>query len=88
MPNPSYVGCFTLSGLTVVLASGYTGYIGSRERITPMNENKDFAREVYGRELGRVARAVADIPCVCHVWPDAEWPKALFVSVLPEGVDS
>lgn len=166
MPDNPCVGCFTFSGLTVVAASGYTGHIGSRERIAPMNGNKsiaavervatglhtalvaefqspmgsvevrcewngedfnrvalatptggldiivtsvvgeegadvrvvvldfedrgvgDFTREVYGRELGRVARAVADIPCVCNVWPDAEWPKAFFASVLFEGADS
>lgn len=43
MPSNPRVGCFTLSNLTVAPASGYTGYIGSRERITPMNENKGIA---------------------------------------------
>lgn len=37
------VGCFTLSGLTVASPTGYTGYIGSRERVTPMNEEKGIA---------------------------------------------
>ena len=46
MPGPR-VGCFTFSGLTVASASGYTGCIGSRERITPMNENKDIAAVEY-----------------------------------------
>lgn len=40
MPSASYVGCFTFSDLTVASASGYTGYIGSRERIIPMNGNE------------------------------------------------
>ena len=43
MPDGPCVGCFTFSGLTVVFASGYTGYIGSRERIIPMNEDKGIA---------------------------------------------
>lgn len=43
MPDNSCVVCFTLSSLTVASASGYTGYIGSRERITPMNENRGIA---------------------------------------------
>lgn len=34
------VGCSTSSGLTVASTSGYTGYIGSRERITPMNRSR------------------------------------------------
>ena len=48
----------------------------------------DFARDVYDRELGRVARAVAAIPGVGSVWPDAAWSKAFFASVRLEGVDS
>lgn len=40
MPGDPCMACFTFSGLTVVSASGYTGYIGSRERIVPMNESK------------------------------------------------
>ena len=38
--------------------------------------------------MGRVARAVADIPYVCSVWPDMEWPKTFFVSVRSEGAGS
>lgn len=59
-----------------------------------MNENKDIAAvehiaagDVHCRELGRVARAVAAIPCVDGVWPDREWPKTFFASVHPEGAD-
>ena len=40
------------------------------------------------RDLGRVARAVAAIPCVDSVWPDAEWPKTFLVAVRREGGDS
>lgn len=43
MPSNPRVGCFTFSGLTVAAASGYTGYIGSGERITPMSKNKSIA---------------------------------------------
>lgn len=166
MPSGPHVGCFTFSGLTVAPDSGYTGHIGSRERITPMNEERsiaavervaaglhktlmdefpspmggaemhcewngedfnrvtlatptggldiivtsvvggegadvrvvvfdfedrgaeDFTREVYGRELGRVARAVAAIPDVDSVWPDVGWPKTFLASVRVKGIDS
>lgn len=47
MPGYPSVGCFTFSGLTVAPASGYTGYIGSRERITPMNEDESVAAAKY-----------------------------------------
>ena len=43
MPGDPHVGCFTFSGLMVAPASGYTGYIGSRERIIPMEEEKGVA---------------------------------------------
>lgn len=43
MPGSLRVGCFTLSGLTVASTSDYTEYIGSRERITPMDEEKGIA---------------------------------------------
>ena len=43
MPGDPGVACFTFSGLTVAPTSGYTGYIGSRERIILMSENKDAA---------------------------------------------
>lgn len=42
----------------------------------------------HARELGRVARAVAEIPGVCGVWADAMWSGTFFASVRPEGVDS
>lgn len=43
MSGDPHMGCFTFPDLTVASASGYTGYIGSRERITPMNENRGIA---------------------------------------------
>ena len=43
MPGDPCVRCFTLSGSTAVSVSCYTGYIGSRERITPMHEDKKIA---------------------------------------------
>lgn len=166
MPSNSPVGCFTFPNLTVVSPSGYTGYVGSRERIIPMSGKKDIAAvervaaglhatltdefqspmggvemrcewlgedfnrvnlvgpaggldiivtsvvgeegadvrvvvldfedrgagdftcEVYCRELGRVARAVAAIPGVDSVWPDMDWPKTFLASVRPEEIDS
>lgn len=47
-----------------------------------------FTRGAHARELGRVARAVAAIPGVDSVWPDAVWPKSFFASVCFEEVDS
>lgn len=101
MPSNPRVGCFTLSNLTVAPTSGYTGYIGSRERITPMDENKGIAavehvaiglRESLVTEfqspMGRVARALKAIPGVDSVWPDGEWSRTLLVSVRSEGGDS
>ena len=52
MPGALCVARFTSLGLTVVSASGYTGYIGSRERITPMYENEKIAA------VGRVAASL------------------------------
>mgnify|MGYP000889558181 CR=1 FL=1 len=43
MPSDLRVGCFTFSDLTVAPASGYTEYVGSRERIIPMSGEKDIA---------------------------------------------
>lgn len=45
MPGSPRVGCFTFCGLTVAPTSGYTGYIGSRERIIPMDGGKAVAGE-------------------------------------------
>lgn len=51
MPGTPRVGRFTFSGLTVASASGYTGYIGSRERIIPMEGRKAIAA-VEGVAIG------------------------------------
>ena len=51
MPAALCVGCFTFSSLTVVPTSGYTGYIGSRERIIPMEEEKIAAVECVATGL-------------------------------------
>lgn len=71
------VGCFTFLGLTVASASGYTGCIGSRERITPMNEEKGIAA---------VERAA--IPGIDGARPASTWLKTFLVSVNLEGADS
>ena len=44
--------------------------------------------EAHTREVGRVARAVAEIPEVENVWPDAAWPRTFLASVLLEGAGS
>lgn len=78
-------------GLDIIVTSA-VGESGADVRVVVFDfEDRgvgDFTREVYGRELGRVARAVAAIPRVDGVWPDAEWPKAFFVSLHSEEADS
>lgn len=78
-------------GLSIIVTS-VVGEEGADVRVVVFDFEdygaESFAREVYGRELGRVARAVAAIPDVGSVWPDTAWPKAFFVSVRPEGGDS
>lgn len=78
-------------GLDIIVTS-VVGEEGADVRVVVLDfEDRGaggFTRGAYGRELGRVARAVADIPRVCHVWPDAAWPKAFFASVRSEGADS
>lgn len=78
-------------GLDIIVTS-VVGEVGANVRVVVFDfEDRgagDFTREVCGRELGRVARAVAAIPDVDSVWPDAEWPKAFFASVRVEGADS
>lgn len=78
-------------GLDIIVTS-VVGEEGADVRVVVLDfEDRgagDFTREVYGRELGRVARAVAAIPGVDDVWPDMEWLKAFFASVHPEEVDS
>lgn len=49
---------------------------------------RDIFCDAHVREVGRVARAVAAIPDVDSVWPDARWPKTFFVSVRLEEADS
>ena len=72
MPGDPYVGCFTFSGLTVVPASGYTGYIGSRERIIPMEEEKIAAVERVATDLHRTLAAEFRSP-VETVEVNCEW---------------
>nr|DAP37612.1 MAG TPA: hypothetical protein [Caudoviricetes sp.] len=82
MPGDFRVGCFTLSGLTVVPASGYTGYIGSRERITPMYEEKMVAAvERVAAHLCEGLRAEYRSP-MGGVEVRSEWTGEDFYSVL------
>lgn len=76
-------------GLDIIVTS-VIGEEGANVRVVVLDfEDRgvgDFTREACGRELGRVARAVATIPGVDSVWPDMEWPKTFFASVHPEEV--
>lgn len=75
-----------------ILVTSVVGEVGADVRVVVFDfEDRgvgDFTCEVYCRELGRVARAVAAISGVDSVWPDTEWPKTFLVSVDPEEVDS
>lgn len=79
MPGGLRVGCFTFSSLTVASASGYTGCIGSRERITPMKELKRIGDADQKRvsAIERVARAFS---AALTPWNESDSP-------LAEGVD-
>ena len=75
-----------------ILVTSVVGEVGADVRVVVFDFEdrgaEDFTSEVYCRELGRVARAVAAISGVDSVWPDMEWPKTFLVSVDLEEVDS
>lgn len=79
------VGCFTFSGLTMAAASGYTGYIGSRERITPMDEEKAIAAvehvAAYLREgLQAAYRSPMGEPEVRSEWVGEDFYRVLLTT--------
>lgn len=75
-----------------VLVTSVVGEEGADVRVVVLDFDDrgagSFTRRVHARELGRVARAVAAVPAVDSVWPDAAWPKTFFVSIRPEEIDS
>lgn len=89
MPGDPRVGCFTFPGLTVAPTSGYTGHIGSRERITPMNEDKGIAaveRVVTGLHETLVAEFQSPMgsgDMVCE-WVGEDFSKIIFATPAGE----
>lgn len=88
----SRVALATPTGGLDIIVTSVVGEEGADVRVVVFDfEDRgvgDFTREVCGRELGRVARAVAAVPEVDSVWPDMEWPKAFFAAVRSGEVDS
>ena len=82
----------TPAGKLFIIVTSVVGEEGADVRVAVFGpevfEFGAFPSEVQVRELERVARAVAAIPEVDSVWPDAEWSKTFLVSVRPEEVDS
>lgn len=72
MSGDPCVGCFTFPGLTVASASGYTEYIGSRERIIPMEEDEIAAVEHVAAGLHETLVAEFQSP-MGSVEMDCEW---------------
>lgn len=85
MPGDLRVAHLTPLGLTMAPASGYTGYIGSRERITPMNEEKAIAAvehvAAYLHEGLRAAyRSPMGEPEVCSEWVGEDFYRVLLTT--------
>ena len=82
----------TPAGELFITVTSAVGEEGADVRVVVLDsETFDFEGPLYEahtRELGRVARAVAAIPGVDCVWPDATWSRTFFASVHPEEVDS
>lgn len=82
----------TPTGRLLIIVTSVVDEEGADVRVVVLDsetfEFESSPSEAHVREVGRVARAVAAIPRVDSVWPDARWPKTFFVSVIPEEVDS
>lgn len=82
----------TPAGELFITVTSAVGEEGADVRVVVLDsetfESGDPLSKAHVRELGRVARAVAAIPGVENVWPDATWSRTFFASVLPEEVDS
>ena len=85
MPSNPRVGRFTFPGLTVAAASGYTGYIGSRERITPMNENNGIAAVehvatgLHENLVTEFQSPLGSVDMVCE-WVGEDFHKIIFAT--------
>lgn len=79
-------------GKLFILVTSVVGEEGADVRVVVLDsaafELGDIPNAAGLRELGRVARAVAAIPEVDSVWPDAEWSKTFLASVDLEEADS
>ena len=79
-------------GELFIIVTSVVGEEGADVRLVVLDSEtfklRDSPSEAHAREVGRVARAVAAVPGVDSVWPDAEWPKTFFASVRVEGADS
>lgn len=82
----------TPAGKLLITVTSVVGEEGADVRVVVLDsecfELGSPLYEAHTRELGRVARAVAAIPGVGGVWPDAGWPRTFLASVRPEGADS
>lgn len=79
----------TPAGELYVIVTSVVGEEGADVRVV-LFDSETFATRgslcgAHVRELGRVARACADIPCVEHVWLDEKWSRTLLMSLRPEG---
>ena len=78
----------TPAGRLFIVVTSVVGEEGADVRVvvldSPTIEPGNPLCEAHVRELGRVARAVAAIPGVERVWPDAEWPRTFLASVRRE----
>ena len=82
----------TPAGELFIIVTSAVGEEGADVRVVVLDsetfESGGPLYEAHTRELGRVARAVAAIPGVDGVWPDATWSRTFFASVHLEEVDS
>lgn len=82
----------TPSGKLFIVVTSAVGEEGADVRVVVLDsETFEFGGPLYEaqtREVGRVARAVAAIPRVDDVWPDATWSRTFFASTRREGADS
>lgn len=82
----------TPAGRLFIIVTSVVGEEGANVRVAVFDsETFEFGgtpSKAHARELGRVGRAVAAIPDVDSVWPDARWPKTFFASVRLEEADS
>ena len=80
----------TPAGKLFILVTSVVSEEGADVRVVVLDsetfECGNSLSEAHAREMGRVARAVAEIHGVNSVWPDSKWPKTFLVSVDLEEV--